>query len=44
VNELLTKLTDEILSRGFYGKAALEFDVADGTIQQIKKRVEEAHR
>ena len=30
----------EILQRGFYGSAAIEVSIQDGTIQHIRRRVE----
>ena len=36
----LAELLAEALRRGFFGTAALELSVQDGTIQHIRRRVE----
>ncbi len=44
VETMLEELWREVLERGFYGGAAIEVVVADGTIQQIRRRVERTER
>lgn len=34
----------EVLRRGFYGNASLELSVQDGTIQSIRRRVEQLEK
>ncbi|MGC3972381.1 MAG: hypothetical protein QM775_35075 [Pirellulales bacterium] len=41
---LLDELLRQALQRGFYGTAALEITVQDGTIQNIRRRVEQMER
>ena len=36
----LVEMLAEVLRRGFYGSAAIEVAVQDGTIQHIRRRVE----
>ena len=36
----LAEMLVEILQRGFFGTAAVELSVQDGTIQNIRRRVE----
>ncbi len=36
----LVEVLAEVLRRGFYGSAAIEVAVQDGTIQHIRRRVE----
>jgi hypothetical protein len=36
----LVEILAEVLRRGFYGSAAIEVAVQDGTIQHIRRRVE----
>src|SRR5262245_61695809 len=38
------RVLDETLQRGFYGSAHVEISVQDGTIQQIRRRVEQVAR
>lgn len=40
----LEELLARALVRGFHGAAALEFVVQDGTIQLVRRRVEQAER
>lgn len=40
----LAEILAEVLRRDFYGKAALEVSVQDGTIQHILRRVERVQR
>jgi len=44
VKLLLEDLLLEVLQRGFYGVAAIELSVQDGTIQNIHRKVEQIHR
>ena len=36
----LAEILDEVLERGFFGTAAVELSVQDGTIQHIRRKVE----
>ena len=36
----LAEILSESLRRGFYGKAAIELAIQDGTIQQIRRLIE----
>ena len=38
------RLLDETLQRGFHGPANIEISVQDGTIQHIRRRVEQIER
>lgn len=38
---LKTRLFEQSLRRGFYGKIAFEVNIQDGTIQDIRRRVEQ---
>ncbi len=40
----LERLLSEVLRRGFYGSAAVEIVIEDGTIQYIRHRVEQVQR
>ena len=40
VAEILT----EIMRRGFYGTAGIELNIQDGTIQHIRRRIEQIER
>lgn len=40
----LDHLLAEVLRRGFYGSAAVEIVIEDGTIQYIRHRVEQVQR
>lgn len=44
MEEVLRELLDESLQRGFYGTAAIEISVQDGTIQHLRRRVERIER
>ena len=40
LNTVLAKLLAEVLQRGFYGTATIDVSVQDGTIQNLRRRVE----
>ncbi len=40
----LAEIVAEVLRRGFFGLAGVEFTVQDGTIQSIRRRVERMER
>jgi len=40
----LKQALDEALRRGFHGRVELELSVQDGTIQQIRRRVERVEK
>lgn len=40
----LSQLLAEALRRGFFGNAAVEFAVQDGTIQHVKRRLEKIEK
>ena len=40
MSEAVKEILKEATTRGFYGTAAIEISVSDGTIQWIKRRVE----
>ena len=40
----LRQALNEALQRGFYGTVGLELSVQDGTIQQLRRRVERVER
>ena len=42
IEETLTAMLVHVLKKGFYGTARIEFDVQDGTIQHIRRNVEQA--
>jgi len=44
LNELLRELLDESLRRGFFGTVKIEFNVQDGTIQHIRKSLEQLEK
>lgn len=44
LDTLLGELWREVLQAEFYGSAAIEVIVADGTIQQIRRRIEKTER
>jgi len=44
VDQTLRALCDEVLRRGFYGVAAIELAIHDGTIQRICRKVEQVER
>jgi hypothetical protein len=41
---MLAAVLAEVLQRGFYGTAAVELRIADGTIQRIARRTERIER
>lgn len=41
---VMTKILAEIMRRGFYGTAGIELKVQDGTIQNIRRRIEQIER
>jgi len=41
---LLGKTFVEVLQRGFHGSAGIELVIQDGTIQSIRRKVEEVQR
>lgn len=41
---MLERVLVEVLQRGFYGTAAIEVLVQDGTIQSVHRKVEQIHR
>lgn len=41
---VVTEILTEIMRRGFYGTAGIELKVQDGTIQNIRRRVEKLER
>ncbi len=41
---LLAEMLAESLQRGFFGTAAVELSVQDGTIQHIRRRIERIER
>ncbi len=44
VEVALAAILGEILKRGFFGTAGIELSVQDGTIQHIRRRVEQIER
>ena len=44
LRNVLAQLLGEVLRRGFYGTAAVELNVVDGTIQRILRRTERVER
>ncbi|MBN1590941.1 MAG: hypothetical protein JW888_15615 [Pirellulales bacterium] len=40
----LAEVLGETLRRGFYGRASVELQVQDGTIQDIRRRIERIER
>jgi hypothetical protein len=44
VQSALAEVLTEALRRGFFGTAAVELSVQDGTIQHIRRRVERIER
>lgn len=44
LNELLYELLEQSLRRGFYGTARLEFVVQDGTIQNMRRSLEQMEK
>jgi hypothetical protein len=41
---LWNKTLDVVLQRGFYGTAAIEISVQDGTIQYVRRRLEQIEK
>ena len=44
LHSVVTKILAEIMRRGFYGTAGIELKIQDGTIQNIRRRVEQIER
>ena len=44
LRQILDTLLERALQRGFFGTAAVEISVQDGTIQHIRYRVEQLER
>jgi len=44
LRKALTALLAEVLQRGFYGTAAVEVSIVDGTIQRIYRKTERVER
>lgn len=44
LNELLRELLEQSLRRGFFGTVKIEFAVQDGTIQLIRKSLEQMEK
>jgi len=44
LTEAMGKMLVEVLRRGFFGTAGVEVTVQDGTIQSIRRRVEQVER
>ncbi len=44
LQEAVAELLAEALRRGFFGTAAVELSVQDGTIQHIRRRVERVEK
>ncbi len=44
VRSAMSELLAGVLKRGFHGTAALEMTVQDGTIQHIRRKVEQVER
>lgn len=44
IRSAMTELLAGVLKRGFHGTAALEMTVQDGTIQRIRRKVEQVER
>jgi hypothetical protein len=44
VERAMAEILAEALQRGFFGTAAIEMSVQDGTIQNIRRRVERIER
>ncbi len=41
IDSTLASLLEKVLTRGFYGKASVEFTIQDGMIQDISRKVEQ---
>jgi len=44
LRQALSEILAKALQRGFFGIAGLEFNVQDGTIQEVRQRVERVER
>lgn len=44
IRSAMTEMLDEVLKRGFHGTATLELTVQDGTIQHIRRKMEQVER
>lgn len=44
LNEMLEELLEQALRRGFFGTARLEFVVQDGTIQHLRRSLEQMEK
>jgi hypothetical protein len=44
IRSAMTEMLAGVLKRGFHGTAALEMTVQDGTIQHIRRKVEQVER
>lgn len=44
IRSAMTEMLAGVLRRGFHGTAALEMTVQDGTIQHIRRKVEQVER
>jgi hypothetical protein len=44
LNEMLVELLQQTLRRGFHGTARLEFVVQDGTIQHLRRSLEQMEK
>ena len=44
LNATLSEILAEVLRRGFHGSAVVELNVQDGTIQTIRRKVEQIQR
>ncbi len=44
IRSAMAEILAGVLKRGFHGTAALEMTVQDGTIQHIRRRVEQVER
>jgi hypothetical protein len=43
-DKVLQQLLDNALRRGFHGSVAIEVAILDGTIQNIRRRIEQVER
>ena len=44
IKSAMAEMLDGVLKRGFHGTAALELTVQDGTIQHIRRKVEQVEK
>jgi hypothetical protein len=44
LERMLAELLAQLLRRGFFGNGAIELSVQDGTIQHIRRKVEQVER